>query len=83
MPNDEHENDRLDMHHHLATIMLRGRLHVVPLEENMPVRVLDVGTGTGIWAVEMGQFDISAYFNCHSSQLIFSERRHISSSRGM
>ncbi len=47
MPNDEKENDRLDMHHHLATLILRGKLHRAPIAEN-PQRVLDVGTGTGI-----------------------------------
>ncbi|KAN0116888.1 S-adenosyl-L-methionine-dependent methyltransferase [Hyaloscypha variabilis] len=52
-PNDEAENDRLDMHHHLATLLLKGRLHVAPIGAN-PQRILDVGCGTGIWAIDMG-----------------------------
>lgn len=51
MPNDERESDRLDMHHHLATLLLRGKLHVAPIAEN-PQRVLDVGTGTGICSLK-------------------------------
>ena len=30
-----------------------GHLHLAPLHN--PPRVLDVGTGTGIWAIEMGE----------------------------
>lgn len=53
-PNDEAENDRLDMHHHLATLLLKGKLHVAPISAN-PQRILDVGCGTGIWAIDMGK----------------------------
>ncbi|KUJ18608.1 S-adenosyl-L-methionine-dependent methyltransferase, partial [Mollisia scopiformis] len=54
-PNDEAENDRLDMHHHLATLLLKGKLHVAPIGSN-PQRILDVGCGTGIWAIDMGPY---------------------------
>jgi len=53
-PNDEAENDRLDMHHHLATLILGGRLTTVPIAKSLQ-RVLDVGCGTGIWAIDMGK----------------------------
>lgn len=52
-PNDEQENDRLDMHHHLSTLLSSGKLHFSPIGES-PQRILDVGTGTGIWAIEIG-----------------------------
>ncbi|KFY83898.1 hypothetical protein V500_09805 [Pseudogymnoascus sp. VKM F-4518 (FW-2643)] len=52
-PNDDAENDRLDMHHHLATLILRGRLITAPIGK-YPQRVLDVGCGTGIWSIDMG-----------------------------
>ncbi|KIW79839.1 hypothetical protein Z517_06454 [Fonsecaea pedrosoi CBS 271.37] len=48
-PNDDHEQDRLDRLHH-SYKLLRNALHSAPIE---PTNVLDVGTGTGIWAVEM------------------------------
>ncbi|KAF8544212.1 S-adenosyl-L-methionine-dependent methyltransferase, partial [Trichophaea hybrida] len=51
MPTDEKEQDRLDMHHEIMLAMLDGRLHLAPVKE--PHRILDIGTGTGIWAIDM------------------------------
>jgi len=50
MPNDEGEQDRLDLFHHMFLSLLGGKLHAAPLTN--PQRVLDVGTGTGIWAID-------------------------------
>lgn len=35
-------------------MMLDGKLHLCPLPEEKALRILDVGTGTGIWAMDMG-----------------------------
>ncbi|KAF6803728.1 methyltransferase domain-containing protein [Colletotrichum sojae] len=53
LPNDERENDRLDLQHHIWLLSLDDRLGVSPpCKEGSKVgRVLDVGTGTGIWAL--------------------------------
>ncbi|KAF6810339.1 methyltransferase domain-containing protein [Colletotrichum sojae] len=53
-PNDEKENDRLDLQHHLALLTLGGRLGLAPPcdPEYKVGRALDVGTGTGIWAIQ-------------------------------
>ncbi|KAF8247802.1 S-adenosyl-L-methionine-dependent methyltransferase [Wilcoxina mikolae CBS 423.85] len=51
LPNDEIEQDRLDIVHHLCLLLLGGRLTLAPIDK--PKRVLDVGTGTGIWAIAM------------------------------
>ena len=51
LPNDEIEQDRLDLHHHVFLLMLGGRLHRAPLPAEVH-RVLDYGTGTGIWALD-------------------------------
>lgn len=67
-PNDEAENDRLDMHHHLATLILRGRLITAPIGK-YPQRVLDVGCGTGIWSIDMGKLLISELF-CEEIMLL-------------
>ncbi|KAI5796435.1 S-adenosyl-L-methionine-dependent methyltransferase [Geopyxis carbonaria] len=55
LPNDETEQDRLDLYHHQNLLMLGGRLHVAPLKPENLARVLDCGTGTGIWALDMGE----------------------------
>jgi len=52
-PNDEKESDRMDLAHQMMVCGLDGKLFTAPLED--PKRILDVGTGTGIWAMEMGE----------------------------
>jgi SAM-dependent methyltransferase len=51
LPNDYREQERLDFQHHFMLTLLDGKLHLAPIGEN-PQNVLDIGTGTGIWAVE-------------------------------
>jgi SAM-dependent methyltransferase len=52
MPNDEGEQDRLDLYHYLFLRFLGGELYTAPLDRANVHRVLDVGTGTGIWAID-------------------------------
>ena len=49
-PNEDSEQDREDMKHAMI-LDLCQRLHFAPLDDN-PQNVLDMGTGTGIWAIE-------------------------------
>jgi SAM-dependent methyltransferase len=51
MPNDETEQDRLNLQHQLWLMTLDSKLSLAPLKKE-PEQVLDLGTGTGIWAVE-------------------------------
>jgi trans-aconitate methyltransferase len=51
LPNDEQEQQRLDLKHHVFKLVLGGRLFCAPIDAN-PQRILDVGTGTGLWAIE-------------------------------
>lgn len=53
MPNDEKEQERLDLAHHIFKMILRGNLHRAPLSPE-PRHVLDFGTGTGAWAIDFG-----------------------------
>ncbi|EXJ93591.1 hypothetical protein A1O1_01983 [Capronia coronata CBS 617.96] len=50
-PNDEREQERLDLLHHVQSIVLGGELHKAPVDN--PARILDIGTGTGIWAIDI------------------------------
>ncbi len=59
MPNDELEKDRLDLQHHMSLLTLDGKLHLSPLDDKVQT-VLDVGTGTGIWAMEFADAHPSA-----------------------
>jgi ubiquinone/menaquinone biosynthesis C-methylase UbiE len=49
-PNDERHNDSLDINHHMFLLLNDNKLFHAPLEN--PQSVLDVGTGTGIWAID-------------------------------
>ena len=50
-PNDEQELNRMDIEHHNQRLQLDGKLHLCPLQD--PKEVLDIGCGTGIWAIDM------------------------------
>lgn len=49
-PNDDVEQEREDMKHAMVKLLCQ-QLHFAPIGEN-PQQVLDIGTGTGIWAIE-------------------------------
>ena len=53
IPNDEKEQDRLDLIHHVFRLVLGGALYRAPIPRTVQ-RVLDMGTGTGIWAIDFG-----------------------------
>ncbi len=53
IPNDEKEQDRLDLIHHVFRLVLGGALFRAPIPPTVQ-RVLDMGTGTGIWAIGFG-----------------------------
>lgn len=59
LPNDEMEQDRMDLLHHIWRLMLGGRLLLSDIHE--PQRILDVGTGTGIWAIDIADEYPSAH----------------------
>ena len=51
------ELDRLDILHKFFAVARQDELHSMPFTEtdDRGPRVLDLGTGTGIWAIEMGK----------------------------
>ena len=48
LPNDESELDRLDLTHNMIKIAMDNKLYIAPVPDTVK-RILDVGTGTGIW----------------------------------
>ncbi|CAI7639954.1 unnamed protein product [Penicillium pancosmium] len=54
MPNDEEEQDRMDLTHHIWLMMLGGELYNAPITSS-PQNILDLGTGTGIWALDIAE----------------------------
>ncbi|KAK8018338.1 S-adenosyl-L-methionine-dependent methyltransferase [Apiospora marii] len=53
LPNDAAEQDRLDLQHQAFKTLLGDKLCLAPIKE--PRRVLDLGTGTGIWAIDFAR----------------------------
>ncbi|ERS99692.1 hypothetical protein HMPREF1624_03055 [Sporothrix schenckii ATCC 58251] len=55
-PWDSVEAHSMDLFHKAATLARgggRARIHSAPLRPNEHLRILDLGTGTGLWVVEM------------------------------
>ncbi|KAK7429470.1 hypothetical protein QQZ08_004062 [Neonectria magnoliae] len=68
-PNDEQHVEGFDVGHHRITMMLDDKLYLAPIGDNPQVgclsyictmvepntekKILDIGTGTGIWAIDM------------------------------
>ncbi|KAL9131008.1 MAG: hypothetical protein Q9217_000950 [Psora testacea] len=53
LPNDEQEQERLDLQYHTLRLAFGDKLYFAPIGEK-PKAILDVGTGTGIWAIDVG-----------------------------
>ncbi|KAK2051778.1 methyltransferase domain-containing protein [Colletotrichum caudatum] len=54
-PNDEIEQDRLDFHHAMILKAIGKKPFLSPIDGEKTHRILDIGTGTGIWAIEVGE----------------------------
>ncbi|KAK3323871.1 S-adenosyl-L-methionine-dependent methyltransferase [Cercophora scortea] len=59
IPNDDLEQNREDMRHASMLETTDGKLFFAPIGDN-PGKIIDIGTGTGIWAIEMGDLFPSA-----------------------
>jgi SAM-dependent methyltransferase len=54
-PNDDYESERLDNQHDICTEYFNGRLFFAPLDTKACRQVLDIGTGTGIWPIQLAE----------------------------
>ncbi|KZL66337.1 SAM-dependent methyltransferase, partial [Colletotrichum tofieldiae] len=50
-PNDEKQNEGLELAHYWECLFFDDKLFLAPIGNN-PQKVLDLGTGTGIWAID-------------------------------
>lgn len=57
--NDEEANQHLDIGHTLYTKTLQDRLFLAPISSS-PSQILDLGTGTGLWAIDVADLYPSA-----------------------
>jgi methylase of polypeptide subunit release factors len=58
--------DRNDFQHCKFTLLLNNELHLAPIKQD-PHKILDLGTGSGIWAIDSNRNFLRSYF---SSSLI-------------
>jgi len=58
-PNDEKEQFRMDVLYHSIMRMFDGKSFFAPVKN--PQRIVDMGTGTGIWALDVGDQYPSAH----------------------
>ncbi|KAG6265055.1 hypothetical protein E4U47_006570 [Claviceps purpurea] len=54
IPIDEMEQDREDMQHAMMMMLMRDKLFLSPIG-NHPQSIFDIGTGTGTWAIQVGE----------------------------
>ncbi|RBR24860.1 uncharacterized protein FIESC28_02350 [Fusarium coffeatum] len=50
-PTDETSQEAMDINHQVLTLLMGDKLYLAPISENIQAAV-DIGTGTGIWAIE-------------------------------
>jgi ubiquinone/menaquinone biosynthesis C-methylase UbiE len=43
----------MDLQYEILKVLFKGRAHFAPLKQ--PRKILDIGTGSGKWAIEMGK----------------------------
>ncbi|KAK5121983.1 hypothetical protein LTR85_004555 [Meristemomyces frigidus] len=54
LPNDDAEINRLELQHRIWQLSLSGRLNLAPIPPTVK-NVLDIGCGTGAWAIEFAE----------------------------
>ncbi|GAB1318524.1 Secondary metabolism regulator LAE1 [Madurella fahalii] len=50
-PNDAQHTESMDLYHHVCTLVLGEKLYLAPITKDIK-KAIDIGTGTGIWAID-------------------------------
>ncbi|KAI5857387.1 S-adenosyl-L-methionine-dependent methyltransferase [Durotheca rogersii] len=50
-PNDAQHDECMDILHHVSTLLQDGKIYLAPIDDSVQ-KVLDVGCGTGLWAID-------------------------------
>jgi SAM-dependent methyltransferase len=53
-PVDKTHREAMDINHHVLTLLLDGKLHLAPIPKDIK-KAVDIGTGTGIWAIDFAE----------------------------
>lgn len=90
LPNDESEQDRLDLQHAIFRYANDDKLFMAPLDRTKIYDVLDVGCGTGKWAMDVADelpqasvlgFDLRLVFRQRTYQLTRADMRTVRSNQ--
>ncbi|KAG8531650.1 uncharacterized protein KY384_003281 [Bacidia gigantensis] len=54
LPNDENEQERMDLQYHALRLAFGDKLFFAPIDDS-PATILDIGTGTGIWVIDIAE----------------------------
>jgi len=65
----ERRQQREDMKHTMVKMLCSGKLYYAPIAEH-PQMILDIGTGTGIWAIESEQPSLPRTWVCKFDRLV-------------
>lgn len=69
----------MDIYHKVFLVARRDQLHKAPLTPNYDgPRILDIGTGTGIWAIDMAE---SVDSESPDTKYTLTESLHVASTR--
>jgi SAM-dependent methyltransferase len=61
------EKDRMDIYHKFFLVARREQLHSTPFTPNYDgPRILDLGCGTGIWAIDMAEYGTLCLIQAYS-----------------
>ena len=70
-------NPAPDLQHHTYSLTYDGKLLTCPVDPSFKIhRLLDVGTGTGIWAMDYGKWSFEKFMYKHKMLKLLAADEH-------